>query len=283
MMIKRGALEAMTMFPVGLYIGAYPVFKFLQNNKKNGKDKKYSEMWYSLVFTCVYKVGEKPIRELKERLFASLSSVESVDEECRKEGIVRALEVGPGFGGNFKFYPPNTRLTTVEIKEYLEKNVEQIREKYPNITFNQCIIGTAEDMKDVPDNSIDVIIGTLIFCCIDNYQAAMKEMYRVLAKVSCQPYLYCDLIRTTCLSTDLKGGKLYFMEAVTHHDGTFQRKVQKLYKPFWKGFTLGCKAGEINVKDDLQEVGFTFLESHEQMMDSLPILLSCFNFGIAVK
>ncbi|KAI1287229.1 Methyltransferase-like protein 7A [Halotydeus destructor] len=260
-MLKRGALEAMTVFPVALYIIAYPVFKFLQNNKKNGKNKKYSEVWYSLVFTCTYKMGEKPIRELKERLFASLSTVESTDEECRKEGIVRALEVGPGFGGNFKFYPPNTRLTTLEIKEYLEKNVEQTREQYPNITFNQCIIGKAEDMKDVPDSSIDVIVATFVFCCIDNYQAAMREMYRVLAK----------------------GGKLYFMETVTHHDGTFRRKVQKLYKPFWKGFTLGCKSGQLNVSHDLQEVGFTFLESHEHMMDSLPILFSRTNFGVALK
>ena len=76
-------------------------------------------------------------------------------------------------------------------------------------------------MDQVPDNSVDVVVGTLILCCIDDPMAAVREIHRVL----------------------VPGGKFYFLESVHHPEGTKKYKIQMAYKPFWKGFTLGCKAG----------------------------------------
>lgn len=175
--VKRVFLEAATTIPVGLYVGLWPLFKVLK------KSKGFCERWYSLIFSVVYVWGEKPIRDMKQLLFADLVNEVSLDEESRKKGQLRVLEIGPGFGGNFKFYPPNTQLTTVEINNYLEQNIDKIKEQYPNVNLVRSIIGNAENMKEVPDNSIDVVVGTLILCCIDDPNAALKEIHRVLVPV----------------------------------------------------------------------------------------------------
>lgn len=215
MKLKRMCLEVATTLPIGAYIGGYPFFKLLKRSKK------LSERWYGFVFSVVYIWGEKPIREMKELLFEDLAETKSSIPELRSLGAVRVLEIGPGFGGNFKFYPPNTQLTTIEINDYLEKNFGKLKDMYPNITLERSIIGNAENMTQVPDNSVDVVVGTLILCCIDDPMAALREIHRVL----------------------VPGGKFYFLENVHHPPETVKYKLQKAYKPFWKGFTLRCKAG----------------------------------------
>lgn len=176
--LKRCMLEAATTLPVGLYVILYPFFKVCKQSKA------LSERWYSLVFSVVYIWGEKPIRDMKQALFEDLIKTEAVDEERRQKKELRVLEIGPGFGGNFKFYPPNTQLTTVEINNYLEQHVDKIKELYPNVNIVQSIITNCEDMKQVPSDSYDVVVGTLILCCIHDTQSALKEIHRVLAPVS---------------------------------------------------------------------------------------------------
>ena len=176
--LKRCVLEAASTLPVGLYTVLYPVFKLAKRSKA------VSERWYSFVFAIVYIWGERPIREMKEALFEDLAKTESLDEEMRKKKELRVLEIGPGFGGNFKFYPPNTQLTTVEINNYLEQHVDKIKQLYPNVSIVQSIITNCEDMKQVPSDTYDVVVGTLILCCIHDTEAALKEIHRVLAPVS---------------------------------------------------------------------------------------------------
>jgi len=253
--VKRICLEAATTIPVGLYISLWPLFKILR------KSKAVSERWYSLIFSVVYVWGEKPIREMKTLLFEDLEKTRSADPVLREKGQIRMLEIGPGFGGNFKYYPQNTLLTTVEINNYLEENIDKIKELYPNVTVVKSIIGNAEDMKDVPDNSVDVVVGTLILCCIDNPAAALKEIHRVL----------------------VPGGKFYFLENVQHPDHTFKCKLQKAYKPFWRGFTLRCKAGTFDAQTEVEGVGFSKIDLKSKTLKELPALLSRFQYGVAHK
>ena len=218
MRIKRWVSEAATTFPVGAYVTGYPLFKLMKRSKY------LSERWYSLVFSVVYFWGDKEIRRMKELLFADLALSVSLDEDHRKKQSIRILEIGPGFGGNFKYYPPNTELTTVEINNFLEQNIDKIKEMYPNVSLVKSVIGNAEtDMKDIPDGSFDVVVGTLILCCIDKPDKVLSEIHRVLAK----------------------GGQFYFLENVSHPEGSCKQKIQKFYYPFWKGFTLRCKAGKL--------------------------------------
>ena len=253
--LKRCMLEAATTLPVGLYIVLFPFLKLAK------KSKALSERWYSLVFSVVYIWGERPIREMKQALFEDLMKMESSNEDHREKKELRILEVGPGFGGNFKFYPENTQLTTVEINNYLEHHVDKIKELYPNVTIVKSIIGNCENMSQVPDNSYDVVVGTLILCCIHDTSAALREIRRVLSP----------------------GGKFFFMENVQHRDDTMKYKLQQLYKPFWRGFTIRCKAGTFDAKKEILDVGFSKVDTKEITVKELPAMLSRFVYGTATK
>ena len=55
--------------------------------------------------------------------------------------------------------------------------------QFPELNFDKNIISSAEDMKEIPDNSVDAVVGTYIMCSIENRDKALKEIRRVLKKV----------------------------------------------------------------------------------------------------
>lgn len=215
MRIKKFLHDAGTILPVIGYPFLFPFFMLMKRSKY------ISERWYGFFMTTKYAYIEKPIRELKELLFENLNQCESVLPLFKSTGAVRVPEIGPGFGGNFMYYPPNTLLTTIEINDFLEKNFHKLKDIHPNINLEKSIIGNAENMDQVADESVDIVVGTFILCCINDPIAALREIYRVL----------------------VPGGKFYTLEFVHHDEGTIKYKLQNAYKPFWKGVSLKCRAG----------------------------------------
>ena len=57
----------------------------------------------------------------------------SSDPELRKKGILRILEIGPGPGYNFEFYPPNSELTVVEVNPFFEDQFYKKQADHPHI------------------------------------------------------------------------------------------------------------------------------------------------------
>ena len=68
-------------------------------------------------FASTYGLGmvhyHKTVREMKRNHFASMKNHVSGDAKLREKGILRVLEIGPGPGYNFEFYPKNCQLTVV--------------------------------------------------------------------------------------------------------------------------------------------------------------------------
>lgn len=56
----------------------------------------------------------KKCREIKRLHFESMKEHKSADPQLMKKGILRVLEIGPGPGFNFEFYPKNCQLTVVD-------------------------------------------------------------------------------------------------------------------------------------------------------------------------
>jgi ubiquinone/menaquinone biosynthesis C-methylase UbiE len=50
--------------------------------------------------------------------------------------------------------------------------------------MEKFILTNAEDMKEVEDNSMDVVVSTLVLCSVRNVKQTLKEVHRVLAPVS---------------------------------------------------------------------------------------------------
>ena len=94
---------------------------------------------------------------------------------------------------NFEFFPSNSKLTVVEPNAFFEPFFYQNQSKYPTVKMEKFVLGQAEDMKGVADNSIHsgdiiVVVSTLVLCSVDNVKHTLKKVQRVLAPVS-QLYL----------------------------------------------------------------------------------------------
>ena len=50
--------------------------------------------------------------------------------------------------------------------------------------MEKFVLGFSEDMKDVPDNSIDVVVSTLVLCGVESVEKTLSEINRILAPVS---------------------------------------------------------------------------------------------------
>jgi len=143
---------------------------------------------------------------MKKKLFDNLHTLESNIPEVRKRKGIRLLEIGAGTGANFEFYPPNTSLVVVDPNPYFKQYLDVNLKKFPNVKLEQCVVAGAEDMKDVPDNSVDVVVSTLVLCSVPDLMAVYKEIRRVL----------------------VPGGKFLFMEHVIDDTSLIIRFLQIL-------------------------------------------------------
>jgi SAM-dependent methyltransferase len=143
------------------------------------------DRFFSKVYNPSLAVYHVHCREIKRKHFESIKDHKSADPELRKKGALRILEIGPGPGYNFEFYPPNSELTAVEVNRFFEEQFFEKQADHPHIKMERFVVGFAEDMKDVPDNSVDIVVSTMVLCSVRSVEGALKEVHRVLAPVCC--------------------------------------------------------------------------------------------------
>ncbi|MPZ66734.1 MAG: methyltransferase domain-containing protein [Pseudonocardiaceae bacterium] len=95
---------------------------------------------------------------------------------CR-QATGEVLEVAIGTGLNLVHYPTEVALTGIELSpEMLEIAQRRARELDRAVDLR---IGDAEAL-DLPDAAFDTVVCTFSLCAIPDYQAALREMLRVL-------------------------------------------------------------------------------------------------------
>ena len=94
------------------------------------------------------------------------------------------LEIGPARGNNFEFYPCNCRIIALDYNSYFEKYFRENKSKFPHIICDKFVNGMAEDMKQIEDNSVDVVVATYVLCSVKDRNKTLNEIQRVLKKVS---------------------------------------------------------------------------------------------------
>jgi ubiquinone/menaquinone biosynthesis C-methylase UbiE len=67
------------------------------------------------------------------------------------------------------------------------------RQQKSDIKMEKFLLSHAEDMKEVADNSMDVVVSTLVLCSVKNVKQTLKEVQRVLAPVSFILFSYVSL------------------------------------------------------------------------------------------
>ncbi|MCB0195632.1 MAG: class I SAM-dependent methyltransferase [Anaerolineae bacterium] len=179
----------------------------------------------------------------KRRLFNTLSGT--------------VLEIGPGTGANFDYYPANIRWIGIEpnpaMHSYLRERAEQ------SDLVAELRVGSAEHLT-VPDDSIDAVVCTLVLCSVDSPPVSLREVRRVLRP----------------------GGRFIFIEHVAAPQGTTLRTVQNFIKPVWNIIADGCHPNRETWRD-LKQAGFSHLTYEEftlkEGMSSLMPLIA----GVAIK
>ncbi|KAK9407164.1 methyltransferase-like 7A [Crotalus adamanteus] len=95
-------------------------------------------------------------------------------------GNIHLLEIGVGSGTNFQFYPPKSRVTCVDYNPNFRNFLLKSMAQNTHLQFESFVVGSAENISSVPDDSVDVVVGTLVLCSVNSIQAVLKEILRVL-------------------------------------------------------------------------------------------------------
>jgi SAM-dependent methyltransferase len=184
---------------------------------------------------------ERFVSKYKRQLFADVSG--------------SVLEIGPGTGANLRYLPDGVRWMGVEPNPFMQS---YLREEADKLRLPIDIrIGTADTLP-VADSSVDVVISTLVLCCVPSPQRCLQEVLRVLKP----------------------GGRFVFIEHVAAPPGTRLRRIQNLVTPLWKRLGDGCHPNR-ETRVDLEHAGFEKV-TWETITAPTPIV-SPQIVGVAVK
>ncbi|KAG8129387.1 hypothetical protein E2320_016126 [Naja naja] len=138
-------------------------------------------------------------------------------------GKLHLLEIGVGTGTNFQFYPPNTRVTCVDYNPNFQNFLLESMAQNTHLHFENFVVASADNMSSVSDNSVDVVVCTLVLCSMNSTQAALKEILRVLKPAQAILVTKAYGAQGTCLSPE---SKLYRKRRPTHNSRPlFSRKA----------------------------------------------------------
>ena len=169
------AFFTLTCLPVVLIANVVP-----------GIRQTYMAINFSIIGEYLMGINE----ERKRQMFAQLKDMLMMKrKKADDKGTplkIRVLEIGPGNGANFPFYPRDhqleIKLTTLDRNAVFRMSAARAVERQ-RIIVEEKIAGNAEDMHMIPDESFDVVIATHVICCTDIVPRFLKEVHRVLKKV----------------------------------------------------------------------------------------------------
>lgn len=193
---------------------------------KKTREKLFAKMWQRMAPNA-----DERLRALKENLF----------KEVR--GVV--LELGPGTGANFQYFPAEITWIGVEPNQTLQK-VLCVHPKKPKVSK---LISRIEELSN---ESVDTVVSSLVLCSVPTPEETLKEIKRVLKQ----------------------GGKFLCVEHVAAPNGTFLRFIQRLIRPATRCLGGGCEPDR-EIAAVIAQTGFSeqgLTESRIQI-NRLPIMV----------
>lgn len=257
MAAKGGSsLFSLWSLPLPIAILLYGINKFLGKTIKHWL---FASFWKRAMIEY-----HSAMREMKRSHFDSMHKHKSTNANLEKPSLLRVLEIGAGSGANFEFFPTNCKLMVVEPNAFFEPLFYENQSKYPNVKMDKFVVGSAEDMKDIEDNSVDIVVSTLVLCSVGSVERTLKEVHRVLAP----------------------GGKFYYWEHVHDSSGTWLHTIQNLLSPLWGFLFDGCN---LNRSIDQIVVGSKVFSQVDQKRFDVPLRNGLWRFirvhvmGVATK
>jgi SAM-dependent methyltransferase len=113
------------------------------------------------------------------------------------------LELGPGDGGNLRFYQPDVRLVAVEPRAAAR---ERTAAAAARLALTAHVRDGRAEALALPDGSVDAVVCSFVLCSVTDQAAALAEVHRVLRP----------------------GGRFLFAEHVAAPRGTWVRRGQNV-------------------------------------------------------
>ncbi|XP_003475830.2 thiol S-methyltransferase TMT1A [Cavia porcellus] len=233
-----------------IYILLFPLYLLNFLGLWNRICKKWFPVFLSK-FTVTYN---QQMASKKRELFGNLQ------EFAGPSGTLSLLELGCGTGANFKFYPPECRVTCMDpnpnFEKYLVKSIAENR----HLQYERFVVGVGEDMRQVADGSMDAVVCTLVLCSVKSQEQILREVRRVLRP----------------------GGAFYFMEHVAAEQSTWNYFWQQVLDPTWHLVFDGCSLTRESWKA-LEQAGFSKLRLQHLQAPLSWVLVRPHIYGFAVK
>ncbi|XP_076870744.1 thiol S-methyltransferase TMT1A-like [Brachyhypopomus gauderio] len=197
-----------------------------------GLYKFYKRIFPAFVYKVTFRYNEI-MKDKKRELFRSLTKF------YPPNGPLRLLEVGCGTGANFEHYPTGCKVTCIDSNPYCERYLKMAKAKNEHLVYERFVVASGEDLRAVEDNSVDVVVCTLVLCSVNNPPKVLQEAKRVLRP----------------------GGGFFFMEHVVADPTSLAYFFQHVFEPFWYYFCDGCEITRATWQH-IEAAGFSDLELH---------------------
>ncbi|OCT95815.1 hypothetical protein XELAEV_18013505mg [Xenopus laevis] len=162
----------------------------------------------------IAKEYNRKMGDEKRKLFSNMSDFAGAS------GKLAILDLGCGTGANFQYYPPGSKVTCVDPNPNFQSFLARSLAESQHVHFQRFVVAPGENMSPaVRDDSMDVVVCTLVLCSVREVEAVLAEVLRVLRP----------------------GGAYYFLEHVRADPASWNYFFQRILDPTWKYIGDGCK------------------------------------------
>ncbi|XP_054640696.1 putative methyltransferase-like protein 7A [Dunckerocampus dactyliophorus] len=187
----------------------------------------YKRCFPRLAYTMTFKYNAK-MHSKKKELFRNVCTF------ADSHGTLRLLEIGCGGGANFQFYPYGCTVLCADPNPHYETFLQRSMRANKHLTYEAFLVVPAEDMKEVQDESVDVVVCTLVLCSVRDVKMVLQEVRRVLKT----------------------GGAFFFLEHVMSSTSAWTHFLQHTLEPLWFYIGDGCTVTRATWKD-VESAGFS--------------------------
>lgn len=137
----------------------------------------YKRLFPWMAFNITFSYNHK-MHKNKRELFRNVASFANAD------GTLRLLEIGCGSGANFRFYPDGCTVICTDPNPHFQRYLRRSMDANAHLTYEEVAVVSGENMEEFEDESVDVVVGTLVLCSVQNVTQVLREVRRVLRPVS---------------------------------------------------------------------------------------------------
>ncbi|WP_420580743.1 class I SAM-dependent methyltransferase [Reichenbachiella sp.] len=158
------------------------------------------------------------------------------------------VEIGAGTGSNMRYYRKGTHLIAIEPNVHMHENLRESAKKFDINLKIKSLIGEAIDL---PDNSCEFVVSTLVLCTVGDPEMCITQVKRILKP----------------------SGRFVFIEHVKAKEHTLFSLIQNILHKPWHWFFEGCHTNR-DTTSLIKRSGFrsVSIENYNQYSPFLPIV-----------